>query len=367
MLDLPTFSNNTRQQTPKFYMISPIFCPTMLRHFPSIFMCLVISSSCGTNNRANITDKSAAEKIGASAATEPAAEPDYNYIIRLGPGWGMFDTVLNDQQLRAILAPAHLDMDKPRGNIVIANMSIPGIDEFTTANENTLKRDMPGVILLKEGKMAIGGIDARWFTYSKTQDGIARDMINYIIPSNGFAYMITFGTNAGTMGKYLPAFDNMVRTFRVNAYDKPDTTGLSDTAALLLSDTSSRYMETGFYDVVDRHNGVRMHKEHSDELYYLKNTPFASVNHVVKARLFRHRLNGTIVPELDLSFDESGTKALRGIGTPLHSTIAVVIANRLLYVITDAEAIQKGEMLISLENYSEDEVESMLNAVLHKR
>jgi hypothetical protein len=332
----------------------------MLRHFPSIFICLVISSSCGTNNRANITGKSA-------ATTEPTAEPDYNYIIRLESGWGMYDTVVNDLQLRVILAPARLDMDKPRGNIVIAKMNIPGIDEFTTANENNLKRDMPGVLLLKEGKMDIAGIDTRWFTYTRTQDGITRDMINYIIPSNGFAYMITFGSNAGTMGKYRQAFDNMVHTFRVNVYDKPDTTRLSDTAALLLSDTSLRYMETGFYDVVDRHSGVRMHKEHSDDLYYLKSAPFASVNHVVKARELRHRLNGTIVPELDLSFDEAGTKALRGIGTSSHSTIAIVIANKLLYVISDAEVVQKGEMLIMLNDYSDSEIESMLNAVLHKR
>jgi len=51
----------------------------------------------------------------------------------------------------------------------------------------------------------------------------------------------------------------------------------------------------------------------------------------------------------------------------MHPTIAVVIANKLLYIITDAEAAQKGEMLIFLEDYSDDELESMLNAVLHKR
>ena len=304
----------------------------------------------------------------APASSELPAEPDYNYIIRPQPGWTMFDTVIQNLEIRFLIAPPSLVKYRPGGNIIIAAMNKSEINDFTKANMNNLERDQAGITLLKEGKIDIGGIDSRWFTYIKNQQGLTRDMINYIIPSNDFAYMITFGANANSMEKCRPMFDKMAKSFRVFAYDKePDSARLSDTATLFLSDTSSRYLETGFYDVRDQRTGVRIHKEHSNEIYYLNSTPFASVNNVVKARLLRHRLNGSVIPILDLTFDERGTKALKGIGTPVHPSIAVVVANKLLYVITYAEAIQKGEMLILLEDYSDNDIESMLNSVLHKR
>ena len=345
----------------------PHFCFIMVRYTLFIFICLVISSSCGSDHKTNATEKSAPGQVKTSDPSELPADPDYNYIIRLQPGWSMFDTVIQNLEIRFLMAPPSLFKDMPGGNIVIAAMDRREINDFTRANMNNLEKDQPGITLLKEGKIDIGGIDSRWFTYTKNQQGITRDMINYIIPANGFAYMITFGTNANSMEKCRPMFDKMAKTFKLFAYNiKSSIPKLSDTAALLLSDTSSRYMETGFYDIRERHNGVRMHKEHSDEIYYLNNTPFIFVQNVVKARLLRHRLNGSVIPILDLTFDERGTKALKGIGSPLHPSFAVVIANRLLYVITDAEAVQKGEMLILLGDYSDAEIESMLNAVLHK-
>jgi hypothetical protein len=43
---------------------------------------------------------------------------------------------------------------------------------------------------------------------------VIRDMINYIIPYHGFAYMITAGSNAGSMYKYRTTFDNIAKSFR---------------------------------------------------------------------------------------------------------------------------------------------------------
>ena len=87
-------------------------------------------------------------------------------------------------------------------------------NDFTTRNMNNLKANMEGITLLERDTINISTISAQWFTYTKEQNGIVRDMINYIIPVGGFAYMITCGTNKGSMQKYRSIFDQIARSFK---------------------------------------------------------------------------------------------------------------------------------------------------------
>lgn len=320
---------------------------------PFITLILLIAVSCGTKKSPKTTGKPLAQ-----------TQPDYNYIIRLPGGWEMFDTVMDRQTYRILWSP-EVSTENINGSIVIVPMDVQDIDWFTHDQKTILKRAQPGIAMPAGGKININGIDARWFTCATG----TKETITYIIPSNGFAYVITCSTDAGRLTKYRPILDNIAQTFRVNFYaSQTDTTGLSDTARLFTSDTTSRYMETGFYDVVDSHSGVRMQQDHTDEVYHLKPLPFVSVRNVVSARLLRHRYDNKFVSLLDLTFDDQGTTALKEIGLAvIHKKIAVVVANRLLYVIDEAAQIDKGETIIILEDYSQQEIESMLNAVLHKR
>lgn len=113
-----------------------------------------------------------------------------------------------------MLAPDSLDYERPRVNILISSMEGREIDNFTARNMNSLKENMQGIILLEKDTINISSISARWFTYTKEQNGVVRDMINYIIPVRGFAYMITCGTNKGSMKKYRLIFDQIARSFR---------------------------------------------------------------------------------------------------------------------------------------------------------
>jgi len=88
------------------------------------------------------------------------------------------------------------------------------IDDFTTTNMNYLKANMPEIALQDRGSINVSAINARWFTYTKEQNGVLRDMINYIIPVREFAYMITCGTNKGSMIKYRAIFDQIAQSFK---------------------------------------------------------------------------------------------------------------------------------------------------------
>lgn len=44
-------------------------------------------------------------------------------------------------------------------------------------------------------------------------------------------------------------------------------------------------LKTGFYFLTDSLNGIKMHREHSDEVFFLEKTPFASVDNIVENNL----------------------------------------------------------------------------------
>lgn len=141
-------------------------------------------------------------------------KPNYNYTIKSPRGWAMYDTVMEGLKVRLLKAPASLGKDNPLVNVIIASMKNSDIDDFTWQNMDYLKKNMENIILLEKGHMYLPGINARWFTYTKEQDGITREMINYIIPVGGFAYMITCGVNAGKLSKYRQVFDEIANSFK---------------------------------------------------------------------------------------------------------------------------------------------------------
>ena len=126
----------------------------------------------------------------------------------------MYDTVMEGLKVRLIKGPESMAADNPFVNVVVVSMEGRRIDDFTQRNIDYLMRNRKGIAFLEKGEIDISAISARWFTYTKTQDGVTRDMINYIIPVKGFAYMITCGINAGRMDKYRSTFDKIARSFK---------------------------------------------------------------------------------------------------------------------------------------------------------
>jgi len=140
-------------------------------------------------------------------------QPNYNYTVEVPQEWTIRDTTLSGIKLRFLLSPQSLNADHPMGNILIASMEGRNIDEFTTRNMNYLRLNMPGTTILDRGNIETT-FKGQWFTYTKTQNGMIRDMINYIIPINGYAYMITCGSNKGTMERYRVIFDKIAKSLK---------------------------------------------------------------------------------------------------------------------------------------------------------
>jgi len=130
----------------------------------------------------------------------------------------------------------------------------------------------------------------------------------------------------------------------------------------------TNYVRTGFYFLTDTLNGIKMKLENSGEFFLVDKSAFASVDHIEDNDIQKNKTEQGISKSLYLKFDSEVTKDLaEGTGNPFHSKIAVVIANKLLYVVENNAKIKTGVMNIYVGNYSDQGIQEMQNAIANKK
>lgn len=147
--------------------------------------------------------------------------------------------------------------------------------------------------------------------------------------------------------------------------------GADNNQQAIYSDTvknDSSYVSTGFYFLADNGRGIRMRKDHSEEDYDISKKPFVSINNILRATAQKNVIQGRDTYGVTIVLDNAGTKDLeQGTGNSEYPHIAVVIANRLLYVVENTSQMKTGIMQIILVDYSEKEVNDMIEAINQKR
>jgi hypothetical protein len=172
-------------------------------------LCTVVFLNCHNNS------KKTNDPLPGTSTSYLNEGPDYNYTVEVPDGWTTLDTSINGLNIRFLRNPVSPANENPVVNILIASMNGKDIETFTESNISYLLKNSGYDHLVEKGKFEVGGTSARWFTYYREDNGTRRDMINYIIPSGNFAYMITGGVNAGGMKTYRPVFDGIARSFKL--------------------------------------------------------------------------------------------------------------------------------------------------------
>lgn len=146
--------------------------------------------------------------------------------------------------------------------------------------------------------------------------------------------------------------------------DKSNNTFInSDTRKV---DTS--HVATGFYFLADKEQGIKMRKDHSNEDYNISPKPFVSVKNILRANAQKNITEGRVTYGVTLVLDNQGTKDLEeATGNPSYPFITIIMANRLLYVVPNTSKIKTGLMQIILVDYTENEVDEMVNAISQKK
>lgn len=131
---------------------------------------------------------------------------------------------------------------------------------------------------------------------------------------------------------------------------------------------TKEYMATGYYLLADDLDGVKMRKEQSNEVYSIAKKPFVSVNNIMHCNIQFDSTEIGIEGILNMEFDEKGTQRFKDItGNPLYPYIAVVVANRLLYVVDVQAKISTGKSRVLLDGYSKEEMQAMADEIIKKR
>jgi hypothetical protein len=153
--------------------------------------------------------------------------------------------------------------------------------------------------------------------------------------------------------------------------NKPITTQTRLNSDIVYSDASQvgdLYVSTGFYFLANKGQGVKMRKDHSDENYDISNKPFVSVKNILRTHAQKNIIQQRVTYGVTIVLDNQGAKYLEeGTGNPAYPYMAVVIANRLLYVVENTSKIKTGIMNIVLVDYTEKEVNEMVDAINKKK
>jgi preprotein translocase subunit SecD len=141
-------------------------------------------------------------------------------------------------------------------------------------------------------------------------------------------------------------------------------------AEVVSSDTSGlnhAYVATGFYFLAAGDSGIKMRKDFSNKIYTLADKPFIGVNNIKYARVQKNKDEQGVYSFLNMVLDDQGTRKFKEVtGNPAYPFIAIVIANRLLYVVENKANITTGIMNIIVNEYSEKELKELLVAISRK-
>lgn len=154
---------------------------------------------------------------------------------------------------------------------------------------------------------------------------------------------------------------NKPKPFQTDEFRQPPYT--TDTTKV-----TKEYIATGYYLLADNLDGIKMRKEQSNEVYSIAKKPFLSVDNILHCRLQLDGLGEGIHGIINMEFDEKGTQNFKDItGNPLYPYIAVVVANRLLYVVEVQGNVTSNKADIILTDYSNKEMQAMVDEINKKR
>ena len=142
---------------------------------------------------------------------------------------------------------------------------------------------------------------------------------------------------------------------------------MEQTSITSFFDSDTNYVQTGIYDIVDLKSGIVKPMEFSTLKYALSREPLVSVVNIEEVSFVMAEEAPDGLNTMVLKFDSIGTEALKRItGNPDYPELGWVLANKLVYVVINKANITTGILNIFLDDYSEEELRTMVEAIRNK-
>ena len=173
---------------------------------------LLTMTACQSNGK----KKPSAEELMEKASKNPGANAGSSkFEISAPAGWEKKDTLMNGIQITYMLSPMAEGNFRANINIVTQSMGDKTPDSYFDLNLSQMGKYLQNYSAGKNGEKQINGLPAKWMTYSHTMTGNDIEVLAYIVPKDGIAYIISCSAPKGTLNKYQASFDESVGSFKV--------------------------------------------------------------------------------------------------------------------------------------------------------
>ncbi|WP_374948191.1 hypothetical protein [Mucilaginibacter sp.] len=135
-----------------------------------------------------------------------------DYEIAIPQGWVRKDRVSGAYNLVMLVAP-RADNYSPNLNVLRDNMNGKSLDGYIRTNLEKM-----ATMNLKDqraGDMSINGVHGKYLTYSYQIEGREISIKTYVVPKDGFAFVLTASCLLSQSATYMPQFDKLADTFKL--------------------------------------------------------------------------------------------------------------------------------------------------------
>jgi hypothetical protein len=131
-------------------------------------------------------------------------------------GWTTDKKTIQGINYYYIISPQTGDVPNPNINLVTESMQGVSLETYITKSLSSLEQILPGSKIVANGDIEANGVKGAWYNYTMEMQGVKADLMAYVYPAGGIAYVITGICTPGKKAKYRPIFDAVAKSFKVN-------------------------------------------------------------------------------------------------------------------------------------------------------
>jgi hypothetical protein len=89
------------------------------------------------------------------------------------------------------------------------------LEQFYKESADNLQKALKDVNVEKSGSSNLSGVPVKWLLYTHNMQGVTFRVIQYFVVANESIYLITFSAANDAFDSYLPAFEEILRSFKL--------------------------------------------------------------------------------------------------------------------------------------------------------
>jgi len=172
---------------------------------------LTLALACNTKKQPKT-----AEEVLSSINKTNLNKGSQDYHLDTPDGWTTEHKTIQGINYYYIIAPNTGEVPSPNINLLTESMEGVTLKEYISKSLSSLEKVLPTSKVIANGDFEANGIQGAWYNYTMEMQGVKADLMAYVIPSNGIAYVITGICPPDKKAKYRPIFDAVAKSFKLN-------------------------------------------------------------------------------------------------------------------------------------------------------